>query len=212
MIEFKKQTSKNPDDDIVGCDDYGKSLNQYLSEDFEPVRQIFEDNKDNINNITLFSMFYKTPLDTLKKLSISKKLFNDSKYQCPYNGYRHYSLLPIMLISSDFKNNYSGACEDFSNPINQLDAILDTGFQMWLLKSRFKKYPEDDQIGTQTFIKNLTDSLLKTHQESTANFLQGSGYTIGCNAHDGHNSKNIYLMELDNGDFLFVSLLNWYNK
>lgn len=103
-------------------------------------------------------------------------------YECPYTGYTFYSIVPSALISDDLKGKYG-----FVNHWNK-DYLFDYEFQRDMFRDNIL------ELGT------IGDLIL------------GSGYTEMTHVNDGSRSKLKSIINLDNGDKLYVHFWEWHNK
>jgi hypothetical protein len=103
-------------------------------------------------------------------------------YDCPYTTYTHFTILPIALL-------LNGDGKAYKNMKHwAADYVLDWDFHRELMKER------------------------RLEIQAIQRILLGSGYTNGCGFNDGSPGLEQRRVMLDNGDALWVSFWEWYNK
>lgn len=130
--------------------------------------------------------------NNLERLGVSKKLFEDSLYECPYmKGNNHYAIMPILaFIKPEHIQNiitiYGRSLSSF-----QLDMISET------------------DLSCQFFRNSVLPESIMENLEFTSMF--GHGYTSGCLPSDG-SLKTLYgLLEYENL-YLLYATHGWYNQ
>jgi hypothetical protein len=106
-------------------------------------------------------------------------------HDCPYTGYAYYSLVPTALLSKNL--------EQYEPPLGVpfADYAMDAEWHLHMSGNKPERLVE------LTPIQKL---------------LLGSGYTHGTRYLDGHGKTEEGVVNLDNGDLLWVHFWEWYNK
>ena len=106
-------------------------------------------------------------------------------HECPYTGYSYYSLVPTALLSKNL--------EQYEPPmqIPFPEYAMDADWHLHMSGNKPERLVE------LTPIQKL---------------LLGSGYTHGTGYLDGHGSTEQGVVNLNNGDLLWVHFWEWFNK
>jgi len=123
---------------------------------------------------------------SLIKLGVNCFDFKESvQYECPYNNYKHFWCVPILIFTDDVKF-WTDRCKVICP-----EMYLDRGWAKKFFPAKVKK------------------GLPFTKVQRA---LLGPGYTNGTSANDGSGYIYDTLLALDNGDFLGSKVLIWFNK
>lgn len=109
-------------------------------------------------------------------------------YECPYTGYSFYSIIPSALISKDLEKNWGELIRTGRIACCSVDYVLDWEYHKSTFQERMFDLSEIEEL------------------------LMGSGYTCGTRMNDGSHSKGSTIVNLDNGDMLWVHFWIWHNK
>lgn len=128
----------------------------------------------------------QNPWEALIKLGVNCFDFKEQvQYECPYNHYKHFWCVPILIFTDDVKF-WVDRC---SMPYH--DMYLDRGWA--------KKF----------FPAKVKNGLPFTKVQRA---LLGPGYTNGTSINDGSGYLYDTLLALDNGDFIGAKVWIWFNK
>ena len=127
------------------------------------------------------------PLKALDALEISWSHIK-CPYLCPYTGYTYYSIMPAALVSTDLEGKWGALIRKPGVARHGHEYVLDHEFHRSMWKEK---------------IFNLHD---------IGKAVLGLGYTSGTGINDGNSSIGQTVVNLDNGDKLWVYFHEWHNK
>lgn len=128
----------------------------------------------------------QNPWDALLKLGVNCFDFKENvEYECPYNHYKHFWCVPVLIFSEDIK-----FWVDRFNVITP-EMYVD---REWVLKF---------------FPAKVKNGLPFTKIQRA---LLGPGYTAGTLTSDGSGYLYDAIVALDNKDYLGVKVWMWFNK
>lgn len=168
----------------------------FMNQGLNKFTEYFKDVKVNpfSNRLDLEYLAIK-PLERLKNIlpdEFTEKLFKASSYKCPFNGYRHYSLIPVSILTED-PLYYIKLFHDVQDNVRSLPWYTNMACD--------PTWNKDEEI-------TETDQYLN----SVIRCAMGSGYTQTFYPNDGHFSHDVLGIEIDNGDILLFLVMKWYNK
>ena len=109
-------------------------------------------------------------------------------YECPYTRYTFHSIVPAALVSTDLEGKWGDIIRKPGVARHSHDYVLDWDYH----KSMWK------------------EKVFDLHEVGQA--ILGLGYTHGTGIWDGSGSKHSTVVNLDNGDKLWVYFWEWHNK
>ena len=157
-------------------------LNDSLCEYHEKFNKFKLDESKNVLHLDYFGYNPISNCQDLFDFDINE-LLNASIYNCPFNGYKHYSILPISIVTNDPR----------SYIIKKLGHD-----KVWYADMACDLSWNQDQD--------------KYHLTSIAKILMGPGYTNLFYPSDGGNLLDYVSIDLSNGDELICVIWKWYNK
>ena len=144
-----------------------------------------------------FARSLKKQLEVTKIDDSVAKMF---KYKCPFNGYKHYAIAPVMLFrvkeNIDELFKFEAGKEPLL-PSHAKDIFKDHEYMV----NQHKLQNEDDGYGME-----------RDYLSGLQSIAMGMGYTEGCYPSDGCPSNEYFLMEYTNSDYLLVKVLLWCNN
>jgi len=110
-------------------------------------------------------------------------------YECPYTNYECFALMPVCLISTDLEGKW-GKLIRRRPRISRCDPdfVMDYDWHKHMHKDK------------------------RFYAHDVGKLLLGSGYTSGTLINDGSRELHQTIVNLDNGDKLWVYFWMWYNK
>lgn len=168
----------------------------FMNQSLNKFTEYLKDVKDNpfSNRLDLEYLAIK-PLERLKNIlpdEFTEKLFKASSYKCPFNGYRHYSLIPVSILTED-PLYYIKLFHDVQDNVRSLPWYTNMACD--------PTWNKDDAI---TDYQQFFTSVIRASL--------GSGYTEMFYPNDGGYGFGTVGIELDNGDIVLFVIMKWYNK
>lgn len=168
----------------------------FLNDDLRQYTDYFVNLKDNpFTNSLHLSYLSLKPWSTLKNILSEdeiKSIIYSSSYECPFNGYKHTSLVPVAILTDN--------PIDYIRLYNQINPVEDR--DLWYSEMACDPtWNKDDHI-------NYVDQYINSINKA----LLGPGYTESFYPNDGHNSIDTVAIQLENGDYILFLILKWYNK
>ena len=155
--------------------------------DNEEVEKYLQDPGNNLpeGQVLPLCLIHPNTWQAVKLLDIDAKPIC-CRYECPYTNYEFYSIVPAVLVSTDLNAKWGKIVQKVAR---------------WT-----PDYVLDHEYHRETYKERVFDL------NEIGKFLIGPGYTHGTHITDGSGSIINAIVNLDNGDFLYVYLLEWYNK
>ncbi len=126
----------------------------------------------------------KNPVIALKYFTIDNSIFENSRVNDAYTGYKAYGVVPICILSNRIEKYKSLIPKESPSPFFVLD------HEYWK-KQYGKKLHNISQIGK---------------------LLMGSGFPKGSTGSDGRCEVTKAKFRLSNDDYLMVAFWEWYSK
>jgi hypothetical protein len=166
---------------------YKPEIGDILSGGEYLVRKI--GNKEKLEDYLYVSTFGNNPWHALERLGIfAEEIRQAFRYKCPFSDNIYYHFIPVALVVKNGTQQYRDKLEKDNGPTVNYDFMFD-------LK----------------WIKDMSHGVLPEANSVQMAFL-GHGYTDGTLPSDGFGEFENFLIELDNGDFLFGHCWVRYNK
>lgn len=129
-----------------------------------------------------------------KTIGIDNSILKMFQYKCPFNNFKHSSIIPTMFFCRD---------EEIDNKFFKIQKNGQT-----LINRSFEQMIKDKKYMIESYMDISNLEYISELQEIT----MGKGYTEGCYPSDGCSTKFPFLIELESGDYVLVVMLLWCNK
>jgi hypothetical protein len=143
--------------------------------------------KPKVEQIQRLSLPCENPWTAMRRLRIdAEELRRAVEYTDPFTGYTFWWMLPVEVLTDDVAK--------YRHP------YIHTSFEDMLFDPGFLADMGQPIVPRQYEISRVMDTML------------GPGYDKGRSPDDGSVGSGLGLVSLDNGDWLLVYTLEWYNK
>lgn len=170
----------------------------FMNDDLDQYAKYFKtikgNHKSNSLDLEYLSMTAKSRLRNIIDYDFFSKMMEDSTYNCPFTGYKHYSIVPVTILTD--------------NPIHYIR--LFHGVDINDEKTYTAWYT--DMACDPTWNKDIDYSDAYSQTSKVDSILLGTGYTNFYMPNDGHSSNEIVAIELDNEDYILFIVKKWFNK